>query len=539
VTLPLSSGNLDHQPGTGVGKPQSLFSNRWKLMLVLAVLLPLLTHGLLPAIGVYQIAEKFSWELLSSLTVALIGLVFYYLYFEAVVQKPLYLALYSSVFIRISFYFASLAQLLGKHIPIRSLHMPLLVLPGYYLCFSHFSELWKQYSYFKYVFTFLCFFVLYYVFFNFNFVDPVVAKISGISVSKGQVIDYIYATLGIILPGALFLRIQSPESRIKTFNLINQFLITMALIEAGLSILGYPLGLFTMKVEGFRRTSGIMEHPNAYGKITGLFLIYMIGLYYYYIKNPKLQSVFFMLLMQITLAANFLAFLLTLSKNAFGGVALACVFYLLSALFDASLRKKLLLPLALLTGLMVLILAGYQMVSDKGLMDLLTERFNDTRSLEWRTRVWGYLLSNIDKNSIWFGHGLSACNMEMYRYQYNDAIASDKQSIYVHNAFIQFIYDMGIVGLGVFAGLINVVVTSSVKFFREQLNPLYLCILGLSCFVLIGALTDECITEFHMNFMYWFMVTLIISFIHAQKQISNRPQANDTLFGVSEKTWQS
>ncbi|MEM0951551.1 MAG: O-antigen ligase family protein [Cyanobacteria bacterium P01_H01_bin.74] len=490
------------------------------VVLLVSLLVPLMTHGLLPMLGVRFIADRFSTQGVFFIFALLAGFTFYSSYFLFITKRPVFMVVYSSVFVRLTFYIAALAHLVGKHIPVRSLHAPLLVLPGYYLGFIHFSALWKTYSYFKYVVIFLCLFVFYYVFFNYNFVDPIVAKTSGVSISKGQLTDYIYASLGIIIPGAMFIQAGSAENRIKLFNIINHTLLIGAIAEAVLSILGYPVGLFTMKVEGFRRTSGLMEHPNAYGKIAGLFLIYFIGLYYYYVKNPDRKTALLDLLLQIAIASNLLAFLLTLSKNAFAGFFLACVIYLVSALFDNTLRQKLILPLMILSGLVVVLLAGYQMVSEKDLMSLLTDRFNDTRSLEWRTRVWGYLLSNINKTSVWFGHGLSACNMEMYRYQYNDAIASEKQSLYVHNALIQFLYDMGIVGLTIFASYLNAVLSSAQNFFKDNYNPLYLCIIGLSFFVLLGTLTDECITEFHMNFMYWFMVTMIISFCSA---LSTKP----------------
>jgi|GEM_PF-2534869 len=499
-------------PQRNHAEEQALPSFLWFAFLGIA--LPLLTHCFLPSIQVFTFSEILTPEAICRLGLLLLGGAAYIAYFQFVIRRPVWLVIYSAVLIRFSILLAQTVEKTGHHFPLRAIQTPLLVLPAIVLFVIYFPKLYTNYRYFKWIILFIALYIFYYIFFNYNFIDPSVAKVTGVSLSKGNLTDYLFGFTSFILTGGMFLKAKTTEERIRLFELINHLLIIEAIVESVLAIAGYPLGLFTMKVEGFRRTTGFLTHPNEFGKSEGLLLIYFIGLYYHYLHKGGLSVGRIKLLLGLAIVVKMFSFLLSLSKNSFVGFALACLVYLIAALFDEKLRRRLILPLMITGSLLLVALASYQVASGgKGLMTLLAERFSDTRSLEWRTKAWGYLLSNLNMRSIWTGHGLTASNMEMYRFQYNAAISSEQQSIYVHNAFIQFMYDMGLFGMLIFSGILSAAYMAIRRYLSGANSPLYITVIALSVFVLVGALTDECITEIHMNMMYWFMVTMIFSFL--------------------------
>lgn len=481
-------------------------------LVFLGIALPLLTHGLLPSLKVFTVSEVLTPEAVCWLGFLLLGAGIYIFYLQFVIRRPVWLVIYAAVLLRLSIFVAQTVEKTGRHFPLRAIQTPLLVFPAVILFVIYFPKLYRNYRYFKWIVLFIALYIFYYIFFNYHFIDPSVAKVTGVSISKGNLTDYLFGFTSLVLTGSMFLKAKTTEERVRLFEWINRLLIIEGIVESSLAIAGYPFGLFTMKVEGFRRTIGFLTHPNEFGKSEGLLLLYFIGLYYHYLNQRGSSVSLTKLLLGIAIVVKILSFLLSLSKNSFVGFALACLIYLIAALCDEKLRKRLILPLIITASLIIVALAGYQVASGgKGIMTLLTERFSDTRSLEWRTKAWGYLMSNLNMRSLWTGHGLTACNMEMYRFQYNADLSSEQQSIYVHNAFIQFIYDMGLLGLLIFSGILSAAFTAIKRYLSGADSPLLISVVALSVFVIVGALTDECITEMHMNMLYWFIVTMIFS----------------------------
>jgi len=505
--------SLDQYPSFSFSPKSS--TKRSLLIYLLAlcggILIPLIGTGLFPYFGVFTGADFLTPEFVCILGLLILGLVAYLAYFRFAVIHPFWLVLYGAVFMRTMSLISENIDKTGQHFPLRTIQFPLLILPAIFLMIKNFPKLYERYSYFKYVLLFIIFHVLYYLFFNYNFVDPSMNGTTGISISKGEMVDYLYGFTMLVLTGSMFIHAKSQQERLKLFDILNRILIIESIVESIAIIAGYPFGLFTMKIEGFRRSAGFLTHPNEYGKSEGLLLIYLIGLYYYYIKKPFKKMPWTRILLVLAIVVNFLGFLLSLSKNSFFSFGAACSLYFLLALFDPDLRKKLALPILLTVGFIALALLGYQAVSDKDIMALITERFQDTRSFQWRMQVWEYLLSNINRDTILFGHGLTACNMELYRFQYNNAIASEKQSVYVHNGLIQYLYDMGLFGLTIFSGIIASLVAGIRRFISSRYSPLFVTVIGLSLFVLICTFTDESTTELNMNIPYWFMLTMIFS----------------------------
>ncbi|MEB3287279.1 MAG: O-antigen ligase family protein [Vampirovibrionales bacterium] len=496
---------------------------------ILGLLLPLITHGLLPLLGVRVFLEGVTPELLMLSGGALVLGLLYLFYFQFVVKHPIVLVIYSTCFLRFSMYLCEVVEKTGHHIPFRTLLVPILVIPALYFFLVYGFRMIKTYPFFKWVLLFLCLYGFYYLFHNYDFADPTVAhKGVLVSIAQGAFTDYIYGFSVFVITGSMFLQKgETPEGleqRVKLFELINRFLIIEGTIEALCAIFGYPFGVFTMIVEEFKRSSGFLTHPNEYGKATGMMLIYFIGLYYYYIKRPgenvALANLFKVLLL-IAISTNLIAFLLTLSKNAFVGFGAAGLVYFIAAMFDDKLRKHMVVPLCVMAGMVVLALLSYQVASGKDLVTLLTERFNDTRSLQWRNRVWNYLFAQMRPSSLLTGFGLTTGNMEMYRFQFEANVVSEKQTVYVHNAPLQFVFEMGVWGLLIYGGMVSASFNAIKSFFSSKLNPLYLTPVALSLFIFLGSLVDECITEIGLNILFWFMLTMIFSFTQAQKKLND------------------
>jgi len=305
-----------------------------------------------------------------------------------------------------------------------------------------------------------------------------------------------------------FKQAKAPEERFKLFRLINFYLAIFALVQSACTLVGYPFSLFTAVVEGFKRATGFNFHPNEYAKTAGILIIYFIGVFYSYCRNGSKTLLKDRMLIGIVIIVNILGFLLSLSKNAFGSAGLCCVLFFGLSLFDIKIQKKILLPIIVFCVLLIMIITGYQVYTGNDIFATVTDRFNDTRSLQWRYSVWGYLLGHMDQDTIWFGHGLTAANAELYRFLFDTTRETKGQSIFVHNAFINFLYDMGIFGMLIFTGFFAAIFNGFKRYFQTR-EPLFLTVVCLCVFTLVCAITDECITELNASLSCWFLITLI------------------------------
>lgn len=439
-----------------------------------------------------------------------LGALIYWQYLRFVVNHPLFLTIYVGVFIWISIYIGLLFESMGQTLPVRVLHIGLLIPPAVILLIKNFGYLYKNYNYFKYLVFFFVVYFLYFIFFNYNFVEPFIALRSSASISQVKLHDDFYVFIGTVFLAIAFHKAQTPEAKFSLFKKINIFLVVFALIHSLLILFGYPLNLFTAVIEGFKRSIGLTYHPNELGKIQGLLLTYFIGIYYYYCRLENNSLLKDRLLIGITIVTNILAFLLSLSKNGFLSFGVGCVIFFGLSLFDPKLRSRILQPIIIFSVLMLLILVGYQVYTGNDLLSTVTDRFNDTRSLQWRYSVWTYLLGNIDNHTLWTGHGLTASNVELYRFLFDTSKESKGQSVFVHNAFIYFLYDMGVWGLMVFGSFISAIIFS-IKQYLKTRQPLYLTVICLCMFTVLSSCMDECITELNSSLLTWYLVSLIYS----------------------------
>jgi len=216
------------------------------------------------------------------------------------------------------------------------------------------------------------------------------------------------------------------------------------------------------------------------------------------------------ILLGVTVILNILAFLLSMSKNSMASFAIVSTLFFAISLFDYKLRSRIMLPVIVIIALIIASVIGYQAYTGNSVLTTITDRVNDTRSLEWRYSVWGYLMGNMDTHSIFLGHGLTSSNMELYRFLFNTDKQSHEQSIFVHNAFIGFLYEMGLLGILIFSGFLAALF-HSFKTYLSTKQPLRLTVVCLSIFTFICVLSDECITDLNLCLLVWFLITMIYS----------------------------
>ena len=492
----------------------------WLMTILLPCLLPVLTNVLLPAMGINVIKHRVDASTIPLIISLGFGILLYTRYLKFTLKHPVVPALYCVLLIQLVHYFFNLFSVkTGHSLPLKQLTALVVIIPTVVLLFKNFRYINEKYNYFKYLVTFFSLFLGYYFLFNLNFIDPTISLVSVSSISQTKLYDYFFTFVGLVLVAVSFRQARTAEAKNKLFNLFNLALITFGLLHGIATLIGFPLDIFTMVLEGFRRSTGLYLHPNEFGKIQGLLLIYYIGLFYHHNNDTAGLGGKLRPFLGVTIVINILTFLLSMSKSSFAGFGVACVLFFGLSLFDRKIRGKVLLPLILFGGFLVLTLWGYQAYSGHDLIFTITDRFNDTRSLRWRYSVWGYLLGNITSSSLWIGHGLTASNMELYRFLYNTNKQSIEQSIFVHNAFINFLYDMGISGMLIFSGFIAAGLHSMRCYFQRR-EPLVLSVVGLTLFLLMGSMMDECITSLNDCLVFWLLTTLIYSRFLIQPELS-------------------
>jgi hypothetical protein len=221
----------------------------------------------------------------------------------------------------------------------------------------------------------------------------------------------------------------------RLFTQVNYFIILNSLI----AILQRVTGVGLMMIEGVPRVGGLVGHPNCLAFLNVLYLPFAI----HHLLNAHSSRQ-----KQLWLAGVFiatLALMLTLCKNVI--FTMFCEYFILFLFLPAKLRIR--------AGIGVIVfvcaLIGMNALLNFGLFDLFAERFGNNSSMDWRHRVWGYLLNDIDITNIWLGHGVNAAKMTI---QSLSKFAADLP-VYTHNVYIQILYENGLTGLFLLASFIQ------------------------------------------------------------------------------------
>jgi hypothetical protein len=367
--------------------------------------------------------------------------------------------------------------------------------------------LWRFFPHLRFLGFFAVLTGLYFVFFNQNAVSPTQAMTGensfGGSLSLNQLSTTIYcAVMGVL---AAHCALNVPKT---SLDFVNKALVVFVLVESVVITVLAPL--FTMEVDGFNRLAGLYKHPNMYAHRQALLLLYLMMVCAVDAQNQ------FKLFSRKTWAAVFLIsllpFLLALSKTAIAACVISAVVFWVA--YSRLCGKTLLKPQQwALMGLVGLVATSlFALVSGQGFLELVEARVTSTSSLEWRYKVWGFLMKEPTLLSTLFGHGLTAANKVIYELSFHDAFAATPL-INVHNAYVQLYYDFGLLGFSYWAAILALMGSAVMVIWKHRIPAVMLPCLGvlaMSVHYLIASGFDETLGMFNAPIVYWLLATLAL-----------------------------
>ncbi len=231
----------------------------------------------------------------------------------------------------------------------------------------------------------------------------------------------------------------------RLFQGVNLFM----LINSVIAIFQRVTGIGMTLIEGLPRVGGLVGHPNCLAFVNVLYIPF--GIYQYLQAENQKERLFW--LSGVLVSA--LALLLTLCKN----VIFCGVLQLFILFFFLPNRLKIRLGLAVLFA--SLLFLGLDSLFHLGFQDQFADRMNNSDSMVWRLKIWGYLLSLIDLPGLLLGHGVNAARALIH-------MVDSRGSDYVHNAYLQLMYDYGISGLFYLMAFLQPTWHFSQRFFKAE-----------------------------------------------------------------------
>jgi hypothetical protein len=456
------------------------------------------------------------YTIFMGLEVAFVLLLLYSFFFKFAIQRSFYLTIFTAVGWRVLFFLNMINnQTLHIFFPLRIIIFGIIGIPGIYLLFKNFKTLNNTFPYLKYILIYGVIYVGYFIFYNHHFFYGNETSRSYIDLSTDYLVNYFYFIICIVVTACGFLQTKDKQS---TFNNYNRILMIFIGIEALFSVIGYPLNLLTMEVEGFKRSIGFLYHPNAYAKTLGVLLLYFATLYVFHFVNQKSTSLLKAPLSQknlilITIISS-LAFFLSFSKNKFLAFLCAAVYFVgYSVIFEKNIRKPFIKTVIGLVVGFSLSLFAIEFCTDGQLMSLLNERMSNTNSMDWRIDVWNFLIQNFNTNFL-VGNGLTASSLSLYHYFFDNKHPDIPLAPYAHNSFLQHYYDMGLLGMLAFTSFVSVLFNSFKKQRLGEYRILHQGIITLTLFAFISFACDESFYDYNFLIVYWMIITAMYGYIY-------------------------
>ena len=505
--------------GTAIETPSVKQSPIIWMLLLLAFLIPVIGYGLLPLMGIHQFEQTIGLNKSLMLAAIPIGLAFVLKYMQIILPRPQMIA----GFILLAWppvdAMNTLLMREGINLHLRPLLFLFIAAPACWMIFKHARLLFQTIPWLKYYTAFFVWVALYFLFNNANAMDPHLnggddSFFEG-SVSVIQFTAYFYCLIALALPALAMIKLKNYR---RVFDTLNASLLWISSLEALLTIVGYPFGLFSRELDGFTRAMGIFTHPNPFAHHMGILMVYLLGLLCYYQGNRKGRVADWLVLGG--LACNFIAFLLGLSKTALSAFILCSIVMLLMNLAVPAVRRnipRLLMALLILAPIGIF---GFELLSDKSFFSLIEARVEQTQSLDWRTLIWQELLSDLNFTSIFTGHGFTAANATVFQLSFNDSQNSTPLMM-VHNAYIALIYDLGVMGYLMFAAVGSLIV-HSIKGWLQSPSPGmrtgYAISLALALYFLFACMFDEMSYMFDAPMLFWGLISLLVGVQWRERQ---------------------
>jgi O-antigen ligase len=503
------------------------------IVLALGIGLPLTLYGLLPAVGVEGPSNWFSLKKIGLLVGLLVGGFGYWTYLKAILKRPQWLVCFMLVgWIVLE---GINGQLLTMGINLRERPMLLLMLgvPLSFLGWRYRKALVEYTPHLKGLLVFFTLVLVYFLFYNAKAADPKVgmdALWSEGSISFTQLTSYLFIIFGVLGAGVSMIQSRKPDRLFDHFNMV---LMLGTSIVAFLPIVGFPFGQFCQIVDGFMRANGLFSHPNPYSHHMGLLMVYLLGLLCYYQgqNNDRVPK----WLLFTALGVNAVAFLLGLSKTAMGTFAGCAALVLALNMATPGLRKNVGKILVASAVLVPIGLIAFQVVTGKGLLDIMEARGEQNTSLLWRTEIWNSLLSSLSPESMALGHGFTAANMLVYQLTYN-SLTNATPLILVHNGYLSLLYDFGLIGLLLFVVLLWTMWWAIRRLSWASLGPvrpLLVTLVAMGVYFLSASSFDEMIYMFDAPMLFWMLATLIVFRVHACSQGADQQNPLSTVTSLT------
>jgi O-antigen ligase len=510
-------------PPTGqFGTPNLKLSYKlfWIFALYFGLLVPLVGYGILPWLGLEQFDEVFSLNHFLVLILLASGMVLYALYLAYVFQRPtLFLYFFMVVWPLVECGNELLLTEMGINLHLRPLLILFLGVPAVWYTLRHWLDLHLAIPHFKYFMAFCAWVLLYFLFNNShatNLLGVRESALFGDSIGMIQFTAYAFCFIGIVLTAVTLLKHRSPKA---CFDVLNKVLLVTTTLLSILTIVGYPFHLFSQDLDGFHRARGIFSHPNPFSHHMGLLLLYFLGLFCYYQGPYQWRMPSGLLLSAIAL--NIIAFLLGLSKTGIAAFGLCTLLLLVLNLSSPWMRRRVLNIFLFLLILVPLGLWGFEVASGQSFFDLIQARVDQTNSMVWRHQVWDALMANIDAESLLLGHGFTAANALLLQLTYNTK-TNAAPLIMVHNGYLALLYDLGILGLLLFMGVISLMFNTLMRLARPGqvlIRPLLSTILALSIYFLVVCGFDEMTYMFDAAVLFWVFTTMLFCIALREKPL--------------------
>lgn len=487
----------------------------WLLVLFAGVLLPVGAYGLLPLMKVNVFSGLLPLNRLLLIPVGLVGLVAGSQFLDHVRLKPPFaFVFFLVIFWHIASYFGDiLLTEVGINLHLRPVIMMACVVPAIIGWRKWGGSIFKQVPFIRYYLLFFSVVLFFRLFFNANAID-VKATITGGdmagNMANDQVLFYFMDLIGMYVCYSAFSGNwdQGGHKLLDIFDRFNQCLMVVTSILSIIFIICYPLGMFTINLEGFIRTFGLLMQPNPYAHHMGLLMLYFLGLFCYYQGENKHRMPGW--LVYAALAINLLGFLVGFSKTAIAALAIGVIIIFLGSVSVPTIRIKFIWGLIAMTFLMIIGLGLFSALSHQSILEIFSARMENNNSMDWRTNVWNYLLSDLSFDKLLTGHGHTASNATILQNSFSDK--DGKPVIMVHNGYIQLLYDYGVWGLLLVGAVLSIMWNAfqgTLKPINNAVKPLMYTLIAFSVYFLIVLSADEMLFMFDATHLYWYLATLL------------------------------
>jgi len=478
---------------------------------IVGALIALLLYGLFPLLGLGVFGRVLSIQRCIQLFGLFVGGTGYVYYLRYILPRPQHMLFFYAIFWPVAEYANDwLMRFGGVNLHMRMLLLLVLAVPALLQMVRFGKTMLLCFPHFKYYAGFLGLLFLYYLFFNAHAMDAKLASAAvestDNSIGMMMLTAYIFCFLGMFTSAVSIYKHPNPLGLFDTFN---KTLIWVSMILGVLTIIGYPIGLFSKDVDGFHRAMGLYTHPNMFAHHMGILMIYLLGIFCYY-QGERAQRMPAWLLWA-GLGINLIAFLLGLSKTAIG-IGSLCALGLLVFNLSSSAVRKMFLKLILAAVILVPIgLFAFEKIADRSFFDIIQSRIDQKESMNWRVETWNSLLANIRGFEYLWGHGYTAANVWVYMLSYNDT-KNATPLIMVHNGYVALLYDFGLMGYIFFVSALSLM-WNAMKRAAQSLfvggRPLLVTVCMMTIYFMVVCGFDEMVYMFDGPLVYWTLATLL------------------------------